>query len=261
MEHNRYVSQRFLDGWQYGEVRVQEAKINPTLIPWPEMPSERQISETKTVQIEHQDFALKSDQFTKRNYTLGVSGHRLHKLDVNNQQLQQNIRDALLSIREQFPDRQFIVLSPLAEGADRLVAKIAMETLDASLHVALPLPFDLYESDFTTPESVEEFKQMVGKAKYYYEVPMRFGNIRELAVFVESNEARNKQYALTGAYVIQRCDRLIAVWDGKPESGTGGTGQIVRWYTQGNIDPEYQYPDDYFLPSLKEEVIVLEPNP
>ncbi|MBL4681595.1 MAG: hypothetical protein JKY88_12840 [Pseudomonadales bacterium] len=120
---------------------------------------------------------------------------------------------------------QFVILSPLAEGSDRLVAKLVMRVLNAPLQVPLPLPYDLYVADFRDNESIEEFKTLVGKAEYYYEMPMKFGNIRELAHidYSEGNQARNHQYALVGAYVAQRSDELIALWD-----GLGGTAQIVR---------------------------------
>jgi hypothetical protein len=35
-----------------------------------------------------------------------------------------------------------------------------------------------------------------------------------------------------GAIVADRCERLIAVWDGRPALGLGGTGDVVR-YAQG----------------------------
>ena len=89
---------------------------------------------------------------------------------------------------------------------------------------------------------------------------MKFGNVRELAISQEArdNEARNKQYALAGAYIVQRADQLIAVYDGKPAAGTGGTGQIVDWYCNGQIEPEYRYANHFFLPPRQNPVIVID---
>ncbi len=49
------------------------------------------------------------------------------------------------------------------------------------LVVPLPLPYELYQSDFETWESMAEFRELVGKADYYFELPMRFGTLEELA--------------------------------------------------------------------------------
>jgi hypothetical protein len=93
-------------------------------------------------------------------------------------------------------------------------------------------------------------------------MPMRFGNVHELAVREGGpfNEARNRQYALAGAYVIQRCDGLIAIFDGVAHNGTGGTSQVVNWYRNGDIDPEYQYPPNYFRPARKDPAIIIKPD-
>jgi voltage-gated potassium channel Kch len=263
MEHNRYVSQKIYDGWRYGEHRLEDAKINPFLLPWSELPPEQRDNEIKEALRQPAFFNRRAGTAIARTVVIGVSGHRPHKMDVDNQELRRQVVEALMGFREEYPNQHFTVLSPLAEGTDRLVAKLAMDVLDASLQVPLPLPYDLYVSDFQTAESVEEFKELVGRADYYYELPMRFGNIRELAYRegLESNEARNKQYALAGAYVIQRCDRLIAIYDGLSENGTGGTSQVVRWYREGGIDQEYLYPPNYFMAPEKGEAIILDPNP
>jgi hypothetical protein len=50
------------------------------------------------------------------------------------------------------------------------------------------------------------------------------------------------QYALAGAYIAERADVLIAVWDGAPARGTGGTGDIVAWRDRGEIPAEYATP-------------------
>ena len=263
MEHNRYVGQKIYDGWRYGEHRLEDAKINPFLLPWHELPGEQRKNEIEEALRQPDYFSRSAGTAIARTIVIGVSGHRPHKMDVDNQELRDQVVEALQGFREEYPNCQFTVLSPLAEGTDRLVAKLAMEVLGASLQVPLPLPYDLYVSDFNTQESVEEFKLLVGQAEYYYEMPMRFGNIRELAFRegLETNEARNKQYALAGAYVIQRCDRLFAIYDGLSENGTGGTSQIVRWYREGGIDQEYLYPPNFFMAPEKGEAIILHPQP
>ncbi len=150
-------------------------------------------------------------------------------------------------------------MSPLAEGADRIVAQVAMDKYGMALHVPLPLPFELYKTDFETKESLDRFKQLVGKSEMYYELSTRFGSIETLASHVDGtpNEARNRQYALVGARIAETCDELLAVFDGRPAEGTGGTAQVVTWRATKSIPAEYKNGSDLFIrPAMTPPIIV-----
>jgi len=260
MEHNRYVNTKLYDGWRYGPKRIEEAKINPFLVPWEQLSAAQQQREIEEATLQPEYFAQRSGIFTERKLVIGVTGHRLNPDKLADPNLRQAIKTCLLGLQAKYANHQFTILSPLAEGADRLVAQMAMDILGACLQVPLPLPYDLYVQDFASKASQDEFKTLIGKAEFYYELPMKFGNIRELAVGqdMRDNEARNKQYALAGAYIVQRADQLIAVYDGKPAAGTGGTGQIVDWYSNGQIEPEFVYANHFFLPPRQNPVIVID---
>ena len=43
-----------------------------------------------------------------------------------------------------------------------------------------------------------------------------------------SGTERDRAYLLAGIVVIERCEILVAVWDGLPARGVGGTGEVVR---------------------------------
>jgi hypothetical protein len=107
------------------------------------------------------------------------------------------------------------VVSALAEGADRLVAKKVLTNKDARLEVALPLPEEEYLEDFKDEASKEEFLCLLGQAS---ETPWQAldGLDREVA------------YERAGRYVVDRCDALIALWDGKKSRGRGGTAENRR---------------------------------
>jgi hypothetical protein len=45
-----------------------------------------------------------------------------------------------------------------------------------------------------------------------------------------------KAFFEAGIYIVDHVDRLIAVWDGKPAQGLGGTADIVS-YAQANKHP------------------------
>ena len=165
---------------------------------------------------------------------IGVTGHR--NIGARTRKLAALVRAECARLRKDHRGRQFTILSPLAEGADRLVARIAMDVLDARLVVPLPLPLDDpdgYEKDF--PASVKEFRRLLAKAGDVVPGPLRSRDGRWRGY----TEVRNRQYAWVGAYVAERAEVLFAIWDGKPARGTGGTAQIVRWYLGGKVPKAY----------------------
>jgi hypothetical protein len=104
------------------------------------------------------------------------------------------------------------LVSPLAEGSDRLAAE---EALKAGYALYAPLPFSQseYENDF--PGSVAEFRTLLSQAEAF-----ELDGTRQFA---------NESYREVGRFVVRNCDLLIAVWDGASERGPGGTAEIVRF--------------------------------
>ena len=110
---------------------------------------------------------------------------------------------------------RLVALSPLAEGADRLVAREVLATPDGALEVVLPLGKDDYLTDFSSAESRQDFMNLLARARR--------------ASHVTPTQQRPQAYAQVGQHVIEHCDVLIAVWDGRPAAGTGGTAEIVQY--------------------------------
>jgi hypothetical protein len=160
---------------------------------------------------------------------LGVTGHR--KLPVADMALLDKtvgkILDAIDATMITFANDRTLhrfyqktkpvlrVISPLATGADRLVAHqaVARQWL---LSVPLPFPQQEYENDF--PESVDEFRSLLARAKAIGEVVELDGR----------REAEGAAYFEAGHFVLRHSDVLIAVWDGLEAAGEGGTGEIVE---------------------------------
>jgi hypothetical protein len=130
---------------------------------------------------------------------LGVTGHRT--LDATDERLIRLVSDELIKLRNTLPDTPFVILSPLAEGADRLVARLAMEHLHARLIVPLPLPLAEYQNDFETELSRQAFAELLRQADRSFELPLH-----EMPEDVtQAGEPRNRQYARVGAYVAEHC--------------------------------------------------------
>jgi hypothetical protein len=164
---------------------------------------------------------------------LGVTGHRdLRAGDTP--ALEKLVRDVFLELRRRHPATPLLLLSSLAEGADRLVARVAL-AFGARLIVPLPLPRTLYERDFTTAQSRDEFAALLARAEQVLELPLLTGNT--VAAVEEAGDARDQQYALASAYVARHSQLLIALWDGVESDRTGGTSQAVHFKLDGVPEP------------------------
>lgn len=164
---------------------------------------------------------------------IGITGHRdLRKEDIPD--LENKVRGIFQEARRKYPNSPIKVLSPLADGADRLVARIGLDE-KASLIAVLPMPRSEYEKDFETEESKREFAFLLAQAQEVYELPLLEGNTLEN--IQGYNEPRNKQYAYVGAYVALHSQILIALWNGKKNGETGGTSEIVRYKLEGVPEP------------------------
>ena len=169
---------------------------------------------------------------------IGVTGHRdLRPQDVP--ALERAVLACLDEISRLCPNTPLVLMSPLAEGADRLVADLALER-KVALVVPLPLPLAEYKKDFKhendetrSAQSEAEFDRLLARATRHFELGLVPGNTPETISVVGA--ARNQQYLQVGAYIVRHCHLLIALWDGKvanPEP-VGGTSQIVFYRRHG----------------------------
>ena len=113
-----------------------------------------------------------------------------------------------------FEDTEFIsrLVTPLAEGADQIAAEVAV-SMGYRINAVLPLPAEDYRADFS-PDGAARFDAMLGEAETVIEFPRQSGG-REIS------------YELAGRATVAHCDVLIALWDGEPARGSGGTAEIV----------------------------------
>ncbi|MFP5329893.1 MAG: hypothetical protein ACLGHC_07135 [Alphaproteobacteria bacterium] len=160
--------------------------------------------------------------------SVGVTGHRKEALSAEAcEALRERIRSALsllvegaAAIREQ--EAQFytddpmrlLFISPLADGADQLAARIAVE-LGFELHVILPFPAPVYRRELADDDSRAAFDELIAKAGCVLELP-------------GEHEQPIDAYVMTGRATIAHSDLLLAIWDGLPPRGRGGTGEVVE---------------------------------
>jgi hypothetical protein len=162
---------------------------------------------------------------------IGVSGHRdLRPGDIDD--LTKKVHQIFSDLRERYPATPFILLSALAEGADRLVARVALEPHNRTrLVVPLPMPQSLYEADFDSATSLEDFRGLLAQADYSFEIALPEGVSQD--VVAQPGPTRDHQYELQAKYLARRSQILIALWDGVDSGKTGGTSEVIKFQIQG----------------------------
>ena len=168
---------------------------------------------------------------------IGVTGHRdprredLEELKRRVAQVFDGIAKDYLAADGATP---IVVLSSLAEGADQLVASVALER-GAILIAPLPMPVEEYRKDFEfglTPNALSEFDRLLARAAAAPEMPVLDGAAIE--ALRDDAGRRAMQYREAGLYIVRHCQILLALWDGdESDAKTGGTAEIVRRQREG----------------------------
>jgi len=106
-------------------------------------------------------------------------------------------------------------VSALAEGADTLMAELALER-GAELVAALPFVAADYERDFAAGAPRDYFHTLVRASVDVFELD-------------GSREREAESYEAVGRLVVRQSDVLLAIWDGEPAAGRGGTALIAAY--------------------------------
>lgn len=136
---------------------------------------------------------------------IGITGHR-------------EIPDAALSavrsgIRAELRGRPGTwALSSLAAGADQLFAEIALES---GIPLTAVIPGMDYEAHLGDDEVRASYRRLLKCCAARVQLPYE--------------RTHDEAYYAAGRYIVDHADRMIAVWDGAPARGLGGTADIVDY--------------------------------
>lgn len=149
---------------------------------------------------------------------VGVAGHRLARMDgVDLASLASRTGVLLDTIASEMgPGARIDLVTCLAEGADSIAAQSAIAR-GWPLEAVLPFPREIYADDFALGPSREAFDAELIAARRVFALDCPRG----------SSEADTLAYERAGRVVLAQCDVLVALWDGGPARGRGGTSQIV----------------------------------
>ncbi|HVS76957.1 MAG TPA: hypothetical protein VHE11_08485 [Steroidobacteraceae bacterium] len=159
---------------------------------------------------------------------IGVTGHR-HLRDADLPGLRAHVRELFAQLRRRYPSTPLRILTALAEGADRLVAEVAIEE-GHELLVPLPLEPEDYERDF--PGSAAEFHSILRRVppEQVFVLPRDAASGREQP---SAHEQREKRYRAVGMFLAQQSHLLLALWDGRTAASDAGTAAVVRMKLEG----------------------------
>lgn len=159
---------------------------------------------------------------------VGVTGHRKDALPADSLltlhdrlaavlQALKDKAEAVYSANRQFfsgARPQLLFVSPLADGADQIAAEIALR-LGYELHAMLPFDRQRYRADMSDEDGRLRFDALLSRATCVLELP-------------GESHHHLESYVMAGRATVAHCDLLVAVWDGLPPRGRGGTGEVVR---------------------------------
>jgi hypothetical protein len=156
---------------------------------------------------------------------VGVTGHR-KRPGINWAWVKEQI---VTEIRElPAPIEGF---SSLAEGADQVFAEVVLEC-GGYLKAIIPTPD--YEKHFNHA-ALKKYTSLKKRAE-----------TREL----EPETSDEASFFNAGRYIADHTNLLLAIWDGKPAAGLGGTADVVKYALSQGTDVVHIDPLNYTVKRL-----------
>jgi uncharacterized phage-like protein YoqJ len=156
----------------------------------------------------------------KEQVLIAITGHRDM---LETERLKEEIDEYFEQLIARNQNKEIILLSPLAEGADRYVVEIFLEKQkkDKNLRLVVPLPFEekQYAKEFNKA-SQKEFFKLLNQADGKFQIP----------------SMGDPPYLELGKYLANICHVLLAVWDGTFNGKEGGTADVVAYGRNMNLE-------------------------
>ncbi|MCH5172342.1 MAG: hypothetical protein J1F31_05905 [Erysipelotrichales bacterium] len=214
-EHVRWVREKLSLGWKYGtdykdSKERNQKKIHKDIVPYEVLlPEERSKDEVMINNI----FKLlkKFDSNIKiYNYRLGRKptlniagvGHRFYNDDEG--ELKEQVKEILIKYNK---NNRVVVMTSFAYGTDQLIAECANE-LGIATKAILPLEYEDYIQD------VKKDVEAHG-IPFTEDDELKMRHLLAQTVVCKSIIDPINKYEAASQYLIDNCDVLIAIWDGK----------------------------------------------
>ena len=154
--------------------------------------------------------------------TVGLIGHRkLPPQELDG--LIAEFDDFLAGLLDSFKHTPILLLTSLAEGADRIALRSRFRD---SLTICAALPFEIadYRSDFQGEASLKNFEDSLSRVDQCIE-----------AFSSDSKSSqRDLDYRRCANWISDRSNILVAIWNGKFNDEPGGTSDTINYRTEKN---------------------------
>lgn len=141
---------------------------------------------------------------------VGFSGHQSLSPDTRIA-----VRDALTKTFQSWEPT--LTITSLAAGSDQIFAECALE---AGNRLAVVIPCSGYDTTFANPTDLALYKRLLRSSIETIQLS-----------FPEPSE---EAYWAAGRRIVEMANMLVAVWDGLPSAGLGGTADVVHYAEQNH---------------------------
>lgn len=154
--------------------------------------------------------------------TLAVTGH----MDLTDETVPL-VRQALAALLGRYASGDLVGVSCIAKGSDCLFAEAVVE---AGGRLVVVLPSQDYRDRKVKPDHAPVFDRLRSAAEEVLVMPHQ--------------TADRSVYAAANTVLLERADRLVAVWNGQPPGGKGGgTADVVEGARAADIPVDVVWPD------------------
>ncbi len=136
---------------------------------------------------------------------IGITGHS-NLTDDTVPLVADGIREAVA----EYAGSELVGVTCLARGADQIFARVVLE-LGGAVEVVLPATD--YRDRKVKPDNAAEFDELIGQARTVRTMPFE--------------RSGREAYMAASGHVLDTADLMVAVWDGGPAGGHGGTADVA----------------------------------
>lgn len=159
----------------------------------------------------------------KEMLRIGITGHvNLDPEEIT--KLQPAVKKAINFIEQQYPLHYLTVFSPLAMGADRLVARELLKIEASRLIAILPYNRDRYVNEFGP---ADDFRSDPVGTELRSELEYWLSNRALEIIEMSPSPTRRASYLKAGRFIAEHSNVIIVVWDGSQYASTSITAQIA----------------------------------
>jgi hypothetical protein len=152
---------------------------------------------------------------------IGITGHS--NLTASTVPL---VADAIRNALPEHNADALVGITCLARGADQVFARVVLD-LGGAIEVVLPAAD--YRERKVKPDNAADFDNLIGQAAKVHTMP-----------FPRSDR---DAYMAASEHVLSTVDAIVAVWDGGPSGGHGGTADVVVAARERGLSVTVVWPD------------------